>query len=433
VLAVLVAVFGSSVGQIQADTLFQKTGISSSPNPVGSGARAMGMGGAFIGIADDATAASWNPAGLIQLETPEVSIVGDYGYTRASYSSAAHPEIANTSSDDNVDLNYFSAAIPFHLFRNMVFSVNYQRLYDFNQSLDYSYNYAAAGIDLMQDKRYRQEGSIGALGLAGAIQITPTFSLGMTLNVWTDRLFWENEWRANYTEHGVGTSGGLPTTIDTNIEDKYSQFRGLNANFGVLWNMTPQLTIGAVVKAPFTATAVHEYNYQQVQNGVAGAPISLREDVELDMPLSYGLGVAWRFSDALSVDFDIYRTDWSNYALRDQKGNEFSPIDGRPLNLSDVENTIQARLGGEYLIIMQDRDMVVPLRAGLFYDPEPSEGDVRDFYGFALGSGVAYKQFIFDVAYQVRWGSGVDTGNIIATSEADVTQQQLLASVIIHF
>ncbi|MCJ7810524.1 MAG: hypothetical protein MUP26_09715, partial [Desulfobulbaceae bacterium] len=41
--------------------------IPSSPNPVGSGARALGMGGAFIAIADDATAASWNPAGLIQL------------------------------------------------------------------------------------------------------------------------------------------------------------------------------------------------------------------------------------------------------------------------------------------------------------------------------------------------------------------------------
>ena len=31
---------------------------TSSFNPVGSGARAVGMGGAFIGMADDATAAS---------------------------------------------------------------------------------------------------------------------------------------------------------------------------------------------------------------------------------------------------------------------------------------------------------------------------------------------------------------------------------------
>jgi len=39
----------------------------------GSGARAWGMGGAFLARADDATAASWNPAGLSYLRLPEVS------------------------------------------------------------------------------------------------------------------------------------------------------------------------------------------------------------------------------------------------------------------------------------------------------------------------------------------------------------------------
>src|SRR5438128_132046 len=45
--------------------------------PVGAGARAMGMGGAFIAIADDATAASWNPAGLALLDRAQVSFAGD--------------------------------------------------------------------------------------------------------------------------------------------------------------------------------------------------------------------------------------------------------------------------------------------------------------------------------------------------------------------
>src|SRR5512137_1341037 len=45
---------------------------------LGSGARAMGMGGAFLARADDATAASWNPAGLSYLRLPEVSLVGAY-------------------------------------------------------------------------------------------------------------------------------------------------------------------------------------------------------------------------------------------------------------------------------------------------------------------------------------------------------------------
>src|SRR5262245_37475869 len=42
---------------------------------VGSGARAWGMGGAFVAVADDATAATWNPAGLAILQRPEITLV----------------------------------------------------------------------------------------------------------------------------------------------------------------------------------------------------------------------------------------------------------------------------------------------------------------------------------------------------------------------
>src|SRR5262245_55550482 len=52
--------------------------FATSPSPVGSGARAVGKGTAFIAVADDATAASHNPGALIQLQQPEFAIVGSY-------------------------------------------------------------------------------------------------------------------------------------------------------------------------------------------------------------------------------------------------------------------------------------------------------------------------------------------------------------------
>jgi hypothetical protein len=43
---------------------------------IGAGARAEGMAGAFVALADDATCLYWNPAGLVQLEGK--NIAGDY-------------------------------------------------------------------------------------------------------------------------------------------------------------------------------------------------------------------------------------------------------------------------------------------------------------------------------------------------------------------
>ena len=105
----------------------------------------------------------------------------------------------------------------------------------------------------------------------------------------------------------------------------------------------------------------------------------------------------------------------------------------RPLGVSGVKNTTQIRLGGEYLIIKPDQNWVVPLRWGIFYDPEPSEGDVKDFYGISIGTGISYKRYVFDLAYQLRWARHVDTSNLIGASEANIMQHLLMFSFILHF
>jgi long-subunit fatty acid transport protein len=319
----------------------------------------------------------------------------------------------------------------------MVISVNYQRLYEFKRSLNYQYDLSSAGLSLVQDKHFRQDGYIGAYGFAYALQITPKFSAGATFNLWTDQLLSKNGWSETYTEHSSGTQGGAPVTIDTTITDTYSRFRGINANLGVLWNINDQLTAGAVVKTPFTASLHHEFGF--ATTSAIGPPAnitisnqqSITEEVKLRMPLSYGLGLSMRTSDALSFAFDIYRTEWSEYILKDAQGNEFSPVDGRPKNDSNVKATTQIRLGAEYLII--GHETVVPLRGGLFYDPEPSHGALKDFFGVSVGSGISYQGIVFDAAYQLRRGHNVDTGNLINSSRADINQQLMLASIIYHF
>ncbi len=54
----------------------------------GAGARALGMGGAFVAVADDATAAYWNPAGMPSVERAAFSAMHSYAFNGlAAYDS----------------------------------------------------------------------------------------------------------------------------------------------------------------------------------------------------------------------------------------------------------------------------------------------------------------------------------------------------------
>ena len=60
----------------------------------------------------------------------------DYQSRTNDFTSSSNPEIDNSSIVDETNINYFSAQYPFSFGnKNMVVSVNYQRLYDFKLSL----------------------------------------------------------------------------------------------------------------------------------------------------------------------------------------------------------------------------------------------------------------------------------------------------------
>ena len=53
---------------------------------IGSGVRPLGMGGAFVSLADDGSAIYWNPAGISQIKKSEVTAMHAFLYNGlASY------------------------------------------------------------------------------------------------------------------------------------------------------------------------------------------------------------------------------------------------------------------------------------------------------------------------------------------------------------
>jgi long-subunit fatty acid transport protein len=405
----------------------------------------MGMGGAFIAVADDATAASWNPAGLTQLRKPEFSVVYSHFNRSEDFDLRNHPESSSSPSVSSDDLNYLSIAYPFTLCnRNMTVSLNYQLLYEFKNNINFTYNEDVLGRQHSERTfDIKQNGQLRTLSPAYAIQVTPRLSLGMTLNFWTDNLFWSNGWTTEKVETGKIYGNASKRIENKWLQERYTDFSGFNMNFGFLWNINKFLTLGAVLKTPFTA----HINYKLTKNSSAisfqpstSQPlwrsrimVKFRDDVDLNMPLSYGFGIACRFSDAFTMSLDVYVTDWSNYILETSKGQRYSLITAKSSRDSHVKDTTQVRLGAEYLFILTNT--VIPVRGGLLYDPEPAEGHPQDFWGFSLGTGVSIKDVILDCAYQYRHGNNAGKQNLTGfpDAKADVTQHLFLASVIYHF
>jgi long-subunit fatty acid transport protein len=192
-----------------------------------------------------------------------------------------------------------------------------------------------------------------------------------------------------------------------------------------------------VVRTPFTARVTRQHASSltvTLQDGSTPVTTSnaFTERLDLDMPLSYGVGLAARLSDNLMLSLDVSRVQWSDFKLQESSRadvlleNGAPSGKGRAVLRGQADNTTSVRLGAEYLW-MQPK-LIIPLRAGFFYDPEPGERGTDNFFGFSLGTGISVKQLVFDLAYTFRAGTVQSSA-----TETTVYQHTLLGSVIYHF
>lgn len=422
-----------------AQIVLPPPGINPIPLPVGSGARALGQGGAFIAVADDATAASWNPGGLTQLERPEFSIVGSFLTTQQDFNT----NNPNTLYGDEPavsrgDLNYVSIAYPFRFFgKNVVAALNYKQVYDFHMKLDYTVITDSQTQHDVEKFNFESTGGVGALTPAFSLQITPKLSLGTAVNVYTDEFFGDYAWKQ--TTHGVssGTIGEGEDKRDYSnpyIDTRtFKNFQAVNVTTGLLWNVwekeSKSLTFGAVYNTPYTANVDRIIDYYP-----SPLPQSVRRmHIKIDYPMSFGTGFNFRYNDTLSFSTDVTWTDWSEFKQKDSTGIQSRPI-GEASAHRDICDTYSVRYGTEYLLFRKSE--VIPLRGGLFYEQRPSLNNPTDVFGFSAGSGITFKRFSIDGAYQFRWskdGEGEDLGKLLQNPHFDFTEHLFLASLIVYF
>jgi len=328
------------------DAGFRPPTIFAAPLPVGSGARALGQAGAFTAVADDATAASWNPAGLVQLESPEVSAVYRFSAREDTHESK-DPDL-DTGRDryTSSELNYLSAVYSLMLDNgNAVVSLNYQEAYDFTHTFTARFsggsqqnsdttinqtffeattNYfsdpnqtltiiadvvtdAESQIDQMLDFAlltgidFRQSGTIDAFSPAIAFDISPKFSVGMAFNFYTDGAGRGNPIKSSLVADYEGISDSMADVTDLRSSTAEVHYDGE-------WYSGP---VGNPVAIPFSGMQTNtfsdvETNAQQDVYAVEGR---YREDNDTDQFHGFNatIGALWAASEKLSLGatFDL--------------------------------------------------------------------------------------------------------------------------------
>jgi len=448
----------------------QEAEFSLSPTPVGSGARAAGMADAFVAVADDATAASWNPAGLVQLEKPEISLVGEYNGVVDILTAEGHSEFDSRHYSDTLGINFFSAAYPLPflvLGRNICVSLSYQKKYEFTRAINFNWKRSSKGYTDRLHMDFRQSGSLSAITPAIAFEITQRISAGIAVNLWRSTFLNENRWEQTTKQRSHSMFKGIPGFGYYRSKEYYEDFSGENVTLGVLWNPIDKWSIGLRYDSSFKGNV--NYHVKDVTNQIMFSTGTFpgvsniihgrkHEHRHVTFPASFALGTAYRFNDRFMLSMDITRTDWNRFYVSDGQGRKFSLVDfsnmGIPWKRTHFKPTYTVRLGGEYVFLPKEpqeiMDQLWSLRGGLFYDQEPATGKNNkrharmqhgtgkpdSFFGATLGVGLLLKQRVnIDLAYQARFGLGVNRDFIrgVKGFKEDVYQHRLLLSTVIYF
>lgn len=310
------------------------------------GARANAMGGAFIGLADDATAAYTNPAGLTILTKPEISVEYKIGkVTTEVIDKVGTKEYKETVSG----LSFLSYVYPAEkatiaLFRHQL--LNTESNYYWRESTT-RYQKIKVSLDAV------------TLGIGTGLKLTDTFSIGMSIGVaQLDYTVMDKFFKT--TETPYPNEDERQTVSDTDNAEHYT--------ISLLWNPLEKLNLGLVYRmGPEFETTITRWSYYENLAGIGegGYYQEWEYDQVLKVPDIYGLGISYRFLPNLTATMDVNYIEYSDLA-DDFLTSEGGGVAKEPWFTIDDE--VEIRAGLEY--ILQVNDTPLALRAGYYYRPD---------------------------------------------------------------
>ena len=380
------------------------------------GARSMGFGGAFVALADDATAAFANPAGLIQLTRPEVSIEGRLWSYSTPYTEGGRlsgqptgigldtvPGLRTAEvSDDLSGVSFLSYVYPqkrwaLAFYRHQLSSFESTsetqgffadpplpaRSDDFRRIADFNFTTYAAALAFRASERLSLGVTLALVDSDAAFATERYEALGVTL---PDGLYGRNIF------HPDGLEETDLATLDAT---------DLTLGLGALWRLSSRWSVGASYRqGAELAFIAEEISGPAFELPLPVGTVTGTQRGDLGLPDVFALGTAYRSPGGrFTVAFEWDRVEYATIVSSLGEGATGATLDDGDELHAGVEWVFPGR-------------SVIALRAGAWLDPDHrvrftdtgNELDRAIFRGgddelhFALGAGIAFERFQVDVA-----------------------------------
>jgi hypothetical protein len=383
------------------------------------GARSMGFGGAFVALGDDATAAFANPAGLVQLLKPEISVEGRHRSYSEPYTRAGRIEGQPTgigidtldslqtarSHEDIAGLSFLSFAYPMENWSLAFFRHEYAR-HEFTADTQGLFGPGSACCEPRYvDQRATSELDFLSYGFSAAWRVSDEFDVGLGL-VYHDASLVSNVSQFfpddDTPESMFLANSYLPersilhqrsTAVDTDV----------TLTGGFLWRPSERWSVGGVYRQGLeTRFNVEVRAGEAVDFGVPPGEVIVRGKAgPIEFPDIYGAGIAYRGPDGrFTVSLQWDRVEYSSLP--------------KSIGLDDqtIDDADEWHLGAEYVFL--GSTPIVALRFGTWLDPDHQmratsdnpfvrailrRGD--DEWHYSAGVGLAMQRFQVDLAVDV--------------------------------
>lgn len=429
----------------------------------GVGGRALGMGGAFTGVANDYSALYWNPAGLAQLEYGEFSA----GLSYLNYKDqSTYFGQSQSQSSNSTTLNALGIVAPVPVKRgSFVLAFGYSRENNFTTGMSLQHPNANSYIqslaydrDLVYEDEYQNNlawklfladtlagsghwerwisngrpdsayaylwnspikdqitqvekvlegGGLNNWTAGGAMDVAKNFSVGVSLTYQSgsyeyDGTYIERDDQDVYRSNNVLDPNNFHSLEVYDLVE--SDISGFGAKFGFMYREPDRYRLGVNIKTPVILNVKEKYGTIYTSTPDFGAVVTIGGPAEFFN--EYELVTPWVFSAGGSVTLsnlviaaDVEYTDWTQLEFQDANQDILA------LNRQFKEmfrGTANMRFGAEYAF----RPSSFRLRGGFMYNPSPYQNDPssRDQKYITGGAGIPLGESgMLDLSYARGW------------------------------